>query len=167
MSEAEQKLQAFEKQIRRLIELSKESILTRFENGVEKNEIVGQIISRAKRLIGDGALLSSGLAQFDSNAELETLRLTLGCNFASAEEVIDAIAAKKSAEYDSLFALLKKKIADVSIVKQEIAKLEEERSHLGIFQGKRKKEIAALLEQLKIRIKLIEEKYKNEINIYD
>lgn len=156
----DQKRQAFEQQIRSLVALSKEPILPHFENGVEKNEIVGQIISRAKELIGDGISLSSGLAQYDSIPALETLRLTLGQKFVSAEEIIDAITAKKSAEYDRLSALLEKKNTDIGIAQQEIAKLEEERSRLGIFHGKRKKEIAALLEQLKARIKQIEDDYE-------
>ncbi len=162
LSEAEQKRQAFEQQIRSLISLSKEPMLTRIENGVEKDVIVGQIISRTKALIGDGEVFSSGLAQFDSIAELETLRLTLGLKFTSAEEIIDAITAKKSAEYDRIFALLEKKNSDIRIARQEAAKLEEERSHLGIFQGKRKKEIAALLEQIQARIKQIEDNYEYE-----
>ena len=162
ISEAVQKRQAFEQQIRSLIVLSKEPMLTRIENGVEKDVIVGQIISRTKTLIGDGELLSSGLEQFDSNAELETLRLTLGQKFTSAEEIIDAITAKKSAEYDRLFALFEKKNNDIRIARQEAAKLEEERSHLGFFHGKRKKEIAALLEQIQARIKQIEDNYNNE-----
>ncbi len=156
----DQKRQAFEQQIRSLVALSKEPILPHFENGVEKNEIVGQIISRAKELIGDGVSLSSGLAQYDSIPALETLRLTLGQKFVSAEVIIDAITAKKSAEYDRLSALLEKKNTDIGIAQQEIAKLEEERSHLGFFHGKRKKEIAALLEQLKARIKQIEDDYE-------
>ena len=156
----DQKRQAFEQQIRSLVALSKEPILPHFENGVEKNEIVGQIISRAKELIGDGVSLSSGVAQYDSIPALETLRLTLGQKFVSAEVIIDAITAKKSAEYDRLSALLEKKNTDIGIAQQEIAKLEEERSHLGFFHGKRKKEIAALLEQLKARIKQIEDDYE-------
>ena len=160
LSESEQKLQAFEQQIRSLVALSKQPLIPRIENGDDKKVIVGQIVSRANALIGDGALLSSGLAQYDGNAELETLKLTLGQNFASAGEIIDAINAKKSAEYDRLSALLEKKNTDIGIAQQEIAKLEEERSHLGIFQGKRKKEIATLLEQLKARIKHIEDDYE-------
>ena len=167
LSEAEQKLQAFEQKIKSLIGLSKEPIITLVENGIEKNAIVGKIISQAKAVIGDGITLSSGLAQYDDNAVLKTLRFTLGREFDSAEEIVDAIAEKKSAEYDSLFALLEKKNSDIRIARQEAAKLEEERSHLGFFHGKRKKEIAALLEQIQVRIKQIEEKYKNEINIYD
>ena len=107
-------------------------------------------------------MLSSGLAQYDGNAELETLRLTLGRELASAEEIIDAITAKKSAEYDRIFALLEKKNSDIRIARQEAAKLEEERSHLGFFHGKRKKEIAALLEQIQVRIKQIENNYEYE-----
>ena len=167
LSEAEQKLQVFEQKIKSLIALSKESIITRVENGVEKNAIVNQIISRANTLIGDGIELSSGLAQYADNAVLETLRLTLGRNFASAEEIIDAITTKKSSEYDRFFALIKKRNTDIRIAQQEAAKLEEERSHLGFFQGKRKKEIAALLEQIQIRIKRIEENYENERNNCD
>lgn len=160
LSEAEQKLQAFEHQIRSLVALSKQPLIPRIENGDDKNVIVGQIVSRANALIGDGALLSSGLAQYDGNAELETLKLTLGQSFASAGEIIDAITAKKSTEYDRIFALLEKKNSDIRIARQEAAKLEEERSHLGIFQGKRKKEIAALLEQIQARIKQIEDDYE-------
>lgn len=162
LSEAEQKLQAFEQKIKSLIGLSKEPIITLVENGIEKNAIVGKIISQAKAVIGAGITLSSGLNQYDDNAVLKTLRFTLGREFDSAEEIIDAIAEKKSAEYDSLFALLEKKNSDIRIARQEAAKLEEERSHLGFFHGKRKKEIAALLEQIQVRIKQIEDNYEYE-----
>ena len=48
------------------------------------------------------------------------------------------------------------------VIEKEKAALEEERSHLGFFHGKRKKEIAAMLEKIPERIKQIEEEYEQE-----
>ena len=150
----------FERIIRDVDALSKKPVLADFENGVEKNEILRQIISNVKAAIKDNALLEAGLIKYDSNAALGTLRSTLGRRpFDSTASLIDAIVEKKSAEFDRLTALLEKKTADIEAIQKEAAKLEEERSHLGFFQGKRKKEIAALLEQIPARIKQVEEDY--------
>ena len=153
--------QAFERMIRDVDALTKKPILADFENGVEKNEILGQIISEAKAAIKDSALLSRGLSMYDGNATLETLRLTLDRRrFDSIGSLIEAVAEKKSDEFDRLAALLAKKKADMDDIQHEKDALEEERSHLGFFQGKRKKEIAALLEQIPERIKQIEDSYE-------
>ena len=156
---------SFEQMLRELEQLSKESVRSSFEKGLEKNEILGQFISSAKEILGDGLLFSAGLTKFNSNPILEMLRLTLGCKpFDSLEPIIDIIIQKKSSEYDKLASLLRKKESEIEAIVQEKAKLEEERSHLGWFHGKRKKEIAALLEMIPDRIKKVEEDYENAKN---
>lgn len=154
---------AFETVIRELNGIANESVLPLFENGIEKNEILGQIASKAKATVGDGAVISEGLAKYVGNATLETLKFSLGRKpFDSAESLVDAVIEKKSSEIDRLTSLLEKKNSDLETIEKEKATLEEERSHLGLFQGKRKKEIAALLEKIPERIKQVEDEYETE-----
>ena len=156
-------LSAFEKTVREFNGLANEPVLPAFESGIEKSVVLGQLVSRAKTAAGDGTVISEGLAKYNGNAALETLRLSL-CRkpFDSAESLIDAIIEKKSAEIDRLTSLLEKKNSDLEVIEKEKAALEEERSHLGFFHGKRKKEIAAMLEKIPERIKQIEEEYEQE-----
>ena len=161
-AEEEQKARlAFETIIRELNGIANESALPLFENGIGKNEILKQFASRAKTVVGDGAIINSGLAKYIGNATLETLKLSLGRKpFDSAASLVDAVIEKKSSEIDRLTSLLEKKNSDLEAIEKEKALLEEERSHLGFFQGKRKKEIAALLEKIPERIKQVEDEYE-------
>ena len=52
--------------------------------------------------------------------------------------------------------------AEVDAIRREADALKEERAHLGIFRGKRKKEIDQLLEQIPARFREAEEKYERE-----
>lgn len=154
---------AFETIIRELNGIANESVLPLYESGIEKNEILEQFASRAKTVVGDGAIINSGLAKYIGNATLGILKSSLGRKpFDSAESLVDAVIEKKSSEIDRLTSLLEKKNSDLETIEKEKATLEEERSHLGLFQGKRKKEIAALLEKIPERIKQVEDEYKAE-----
>lgn len=152
---------AFETVIRELNGIANESVLPLFESGIEKNEILGQFVSQAKATVGEGMDINTGLAKYNGNPILETFKVSLGHKpFDSAVTLIDAIIEKKSAEIDQLTKLLEKKNSDIEAIEQEKAALEEERAHLGFFHGKRKKEIAALLEAIPEKIKAAEDEYE-------
>ena len=154
--------QAFERIIRNIDTLARRSILSDFERGVEKNVIVGQCVSEVKSLLGDGAIVSTGLVKYVDHDGLRALRLTLRQKFDSTDEILYAIMAKKSAEYDRLAALLQRRNTAIASIQQESANLQQERSRLGLFQGKRKKEIAALLEAIPARLRQAEDEYEAE-----
>ena len=69
-----------------------------------------------------------------------------------------------SAELLRLTTLRQKMNAENDAIRREADALKEERVRLGIFKGKRKKEIDALLEQVPARIRAAEEKYEREKN---
>ena len=50
--------------------------------------------------------------------------------------------------------------SEVDAIRREADALKEERTHLGIFKGKRKKEIDQLLEQIPERIRAAEAEYE-------
>lgn len=144
-----------------LAQLSKEPVLPDFERNLGKVEYENGITSKAIAIIGDEALFDSLLKKYINFRELEALRLILELKEGdSAKTIIDALRSKKAAEYQRLEALLEKRSNDLEAIRQEEIHLKEERSHLGFFQGKRKKEIAALLEKIPERIKQVEDEYE-------
>ena len=155
--------QAFAGVLKELTGLSRESIRGDFEKGVEKNEYLGGIVSRAKALINDSEHFADNLKKYDGMTELETLRYYLGRrDLDSVESVIDALADKKASEYDRLTALLEKKNADLEAIWREEEQLKEERGRLGLFQIKRKKEIDALLAAIPGRIDQLQKEFDGE-----
>ncbi len=146
-----------------LAQLSKEPVLPDFERNLGKVEYENGITSKAIAIIGEEALFDSWLKKYSNFRELEALRLILKLKEGdSAKTIIDALRSKKAAEYQRLEALLEKRSNDLEAIRQEEIHLKEERSHLGLFQGKRKKEIAALLEKIPERIKQVEDEYEAE-----
>ena len=104
---------------------------------------------------------SEGLVKFRNVPEIRTLHQTLGVSgLDSLGQILDVIGEKAGAEYDRLSAALKKRNADLEAVEVEAANLKLERSRLGLFQGKRKREIDELLETIPERIQQIEEEYE-------
>lgn len=159
-AEEKRSRQAFAGVLKELTSLSRESIREDFENGVEKNEYLGAVVSRAKALINDSEQFAANLKKYDGMTELETLRYYIGRRtLDSVNSLIDAIADKKESEYDRLTALLEKKNASLEAIRKEEEQLKEERARLGLLQVKRKKEIAALLEQIPERIRQAEQEY--------
>ena len=151
---------AFESLISQLETLSESAVLPAFESGREKSSVLEDYISKANALIGDGKLVTMGLEKYSYNKDLKNLRAILGRWLKTPSDITDAIAEKKSEEFDKLTGYLEKKNADTEAILQEKAKLEAERSALGLFKGKRKKEIAAILETIPERIKQIEDEYE-------
>ena len=161
IAEEKRARQAFVKMIQALDQFSKEAVLPDFERGTDKDEVVNDIVSKISRIIGERNQFASWLEKYAGIKELDVLQLTLKTKkLESTEAIVNAILAKKTEEFDRLRDLLEQKTADIDTIHQEEAQLKDERSHLGLFQGKRKKEIAALLEQIPARIKQVEENYE-------
>ena len=136
-------------------------VLPLFEEGAGKDSTIRWFQSGSKAIVGDGKLFSEGLGKFGNVPELRSLFQTLGISgLYSLGQILDAIGEKAGAEYDRLSAALKKKNADLEALEVEAANLKLERSRLGLFQGKRKREIDELLEKIPERIQQIEEEYE-------
>ena len=141
--------------------LAQKRVLPLFEDGMDKSSVIRWFQSGAKAIVGDGKVLSEGLVKFRNVPEIRTLHQTLGVSgLDSLGQILDVIGEKAGAEYDRLSAALKKRNADLEAVEVEAANLKLERSRLGLFQGKRKREIDELLETIPERIQQIEEEYE-------
>ena len=77
----------------------------------------------------------------------------------AAKSILDSIRQKKENDYEFLAAWTKERDDKIKAIKSEEASLRDELSHLGIFKGKRKKEIAEILDGIPGRIKAVEGEY--------
>lgn len=156
-------MKEFEKVLTELTVITNKSVVWDYENGMTKDTIVYQASNDAKNIINSFSTFEECLIQNSSNAQLNRLCASLSTSqLLTADQVIEKIAGRKMEQFDRLAKLDAERKDAILLIEKEETDLKEEAAHLGIFKGKRKKEIAELLEKMPDRIKAVEDEFNRK-----